>query len=90
MRLRQEGWDNLRIESGLGQLVQDFVLVVGAEGFHCDLELDGGLTVDRHELIVFEADDVAAGFGDDGGDAGQFARTGRQQDGDGEDAVAQD
>ena len=88
--LRQQRRDNLRVESSLSQLVQDFVLVVGAEGFHRDLELDGGLTVDRHELVVFKADDVAAGFGDDRRDAGQFARTVRQQDGDSEDAVAQD
>ena len=66
------------------------MFMLSAEGFHCDLQFHGVLSVDGHELIVFEPDDVAAGFRDNRGDAGQFARTVRQQDGDRKDTVAQD
>ena len=55
-----------------------------------DRQLDGGVAVDAHKLVVLELDDVAVLLGDHAGHAHEHARAIGQKDAHGEDAAALD
>ena len=64
--------------------------MLASEGFQRDCKLHRRITVGADKLVVVKTDHVALVFGDDAGDAHQFARLVREHNREGEDPVSLD
>ncbi len=80
----------LRLISIIFQRIHNFILMLRAKSFHCDLEFHRRVPVGGHKLVMFELDHIAVLLRDNACHTAQFTRLIRQKHRYGKNPVPED